>query len=146
MVAEDWKQTGKMANHDDLATALQACETELLRDQRCYDVVYRAGLRVSDARESLLDEDAPMDVRELLVFSTRVDSFICRVTCLHTGQHVLFRSSAYVEHLQPELERLLNAHAPVDAVIAFIWKARTKHSNSSNESSCSTSQHHLQSH
>ncbi|CAI5723171.1 hypothetical protein KXD40_000575 [Peronospora effusa] len=122
MIAEDLKQKGMENKDDDMETALQTCETELLRDQRCYDVVYRAGLRVSDARESLLDEGAPMDVRELLTFSTRADSFICRITCLHNGKHVFFSSSEYVEHLQVELERLLNEDSPVDAVINFIWK------------------------
>ncbi|CAH0480456.1 unnamed protein product [Peronospora belbahrii] len=126
IVAEDSKSTMADRN-DDMETALQACEKELLRDQRCCDVVYRAGARVSDVRESLLDVGAPMDVRELLIVSTRVDSFICRVTCVHDGKHVLFISSEYIEHLQAELERFLYEDTPVDAVISFIWKALKAH-------------------
>lgn len=122
MVAEDSKETQgtTVADGDD---ALQSFETELLRDQRCYDVVYRAGVRVSDARESLLDESAPVDVRELLSFSTRSESFVCRVTCLHDGKRVLFSSSKFVENLQTELERLVNEANTVNAVISFIWNA-----------------------
>ncbi|CAI5715477.1 unnamed protein product [Peronospora destructor] len=96
MIVDDLKQT-RMDKDDDMETALQACKTELLRDQRCYDVVYRAGLRASDVRESLLDEGAPMD-------------------------YVLFSSSEYVNRLQTELERLLNEDSPVDAVINYTWK------------------------
>ncbi|CAI5708413.1 unnamed protein product [Hyaloperonospora brassicae] len=102
---------------------LQSCEAVLAREQRCYDVVYRAGARRLDDRESLLDVSAPAaDIRELLSFSTRsADGRVCRVTCWHDGRRVLCSASEYVKGLQAELDRLLSNAVPVDAVISFIW-------------------------
>ncbi|KAK1939240.1 hypothetical protein P3T76_008624 [Phytophthora citrophthora] len=50
---------------DDVDAALQACEDVLGQDQRVFDVVYRDGPRVADARESMLDEQAPLDAHEV---------------------------------------------------------------------------------
>ncbi|KAF1789759.1 hypothetical protein GQ600_2552 [Phytophthora cactorum] len=107
MVAEDAKTQQVAVDGDDVETAMQSLEKMLSRDQRCYDVVYREGARVTDARESLLDEGASTVVRELLSFSSRHESFICRVTCVHDGKRVLLSSTVYIENLQTELERLL---------------------------------------
>ncbi|KAG7379806.1 hypothetical protein PHYPSEUDO_008102 [Phytophthora pseudosyringae] len=126
VVAEDAKtQRAEVDDDDDVATAMQFCEATLLRDTRCYDVVYRAGVRVADAREWLLDESAPVDVREALSFSTRCESVVCRVTCVHDGTRVLFSATQHVDNLQTELGRLLNDEetGSADAVIRFLWTA-----------------------
>ncbi|KAG3110111.1 hypothetical protein PI124_g10956 [Phytophthora idaei] len=121
MVAEDAKTQQVAVDGDDVETAMQSLEKMLSRDQRCYAVVYREGARVTDARESLLDEGASTVVRELLSFSSRHESFICRVTCVHDGKRVLFSSTVYIENLQTELERLLTEENNVHAAITFIW-------------------------
>ncbi|KAL3666222.1 hypothetical protein V7S43_009007 [Phytophthora oleae] len=115
------------AQADDVDTALQACEDVLgQEDQRIFDVVYRDGARVADAREILLDEKASLDVREVLSFSTRSNSFIFRVTCVHNGKQVLFNSSLYVDNLQSEMQRLLNEKRSIDVVMDFIWSTTNK--------------------
>ncbi|KAF4320428.1 hypothetical protein G195_006318 [Phytophthora kernoviae 00238/432] len=127
IVAQDQKtQRIGVTTGDDLETALQACDATLSRDQQCYDVVYREGDRVSDTRESLMDGSAdgwPMDVQELLSFSTRSQGFVYRVTCLKSRNRVVFHCSEYVANLQEELERLLSDGSSVDAAITFICNA-----------------------
>ena len=126
MITQDMSQMQQTVDNQFVTSTclLQAMEKTLAREQRCYDVVYRAGARVLDARESLLDENAPADVREVLSFSTRSgEGFICRVTCLHDGHLVLFSASEYVEGLQTELDRLLSKGMSIDKVVSFIWTA-----------------------
>ncbi|ETM32185.1 hypothetical protein L914_20371 [Phytophthora nicotianae] len=107
-------------DRNDVESAKQSLEKVFSRDQRCYDVVYREGARVTDARDSLLDDNASINVKEVLSFSTRHENFMCRVTCVHDGKRVLFNSTLYIEGLQTELERLLIEQSSIDAVITII--------------------------
>ncbi|KAF4045755.1 hypothetical protein GN244_ATG01929 [Phytophthora infestans] len=111
--------------NDDAETAMQSLENVLSRGQRCYDIVYREGARVMDARERLLEDCAPINVREVLSFSTRHESFICRITCVHDGMGIKFSSTLHMENLQPELEQLLTEERSVSAAIFLIWNSLT---------------------
>ncbi|KAJ8508769.1 hypothetical protein ON010_g18838 [Phytophthora cinnamomi] len=125
LVAEDCKtpQVG-----DDIDSALQACVRALGQDKSCFDVVYRQGARVADAREALLDESAPMDVRELLSFSTRSNGFICRVTYVNDGKQIAVNCSEWIDNLQTHLQLLVSQEAtPVSAAISFIHNALQQH-------------------
>ncbi|KAH7492599.1 uncharacterized protein KRP23_1504 [Phytophthora ramorum] len=106
LVAED-----EVANAD--------VESVLTRHKRCFDVMYREGLRVADARDSLLEE-APTAVKQVLSFSTTVHGCICRVTCVNDGNCVTFTSSLYVENLQPTLLNLLDTNQSVISALTFL--------------------------
>jgi hypothetical protein len=122
MVAEDIGTQGG-ADADDAEAAMRAYEAALIRDRRCFDVVYRDGVRVTDARDGLLDAGAPTDAKEVLSFSTRAGAAVFRVTCVNDGERVLFSSSLFVENLQTELERLLLERNPADAAVTFTCSA-----------------------
>ncbi|KAK1934982.1 hypothetical protein P3T76_010748 [Phytophthora citrophthora] len=111
---------------DDVDAALQACEDVLGQDQRVFDVVYRDGPRVADAREIMLDEQAPLDAREVMSFSTCSNGFIFRITCVHDGKQVQFNSSLYIDNLQAEMQRLLDETSSIEAVINFIWNSANR--------------------
>lgn len=118
LVTEDCKT---LHNGDDIDSALQACEAALAQDKKCFDVVYRQGVRVADVRDALLDESAPMDVRELLSFSTRWSSgFVCRVTCVNDGKQVAVDCNHNVSSLQTQLQFLLATAKPVSDAVAYI--------------------------
>lgn len=104
---------------DNVASALRACEIALAQDKKCFDVVYRHGARVADAQDALLDEDAPINVRELLSFSTGCNGLVCRVTCVNDGKQVAFNCSEFVDNLQTQLQLLLSKD--VSMAISFIY-------------------------
>ncbi|KAE8901343.1 hypothetical protein PF005_g7491 [Phytophthora fragariae] len=118
LVAEDCKT---FRNGYDIDSALQACEAALAQDKKCFDVVYRQGVRVADVRDALLDESAPMDVRELLSFSIRCNSgFVCRVTCVNDGKLVAIDCNHNVPNLQTQLQLLQATAKPVSDAVAYI--------------------------
>ncbi|KAG1692767.1 hypothetical protein DVH05_024382 [Phytophthora capsici] len=112
---------------DNVDAALLACDLVLNQDQRVFDVVYRHGMQVGDARDILLDEKAPLAVDEVLSFSTCSKCLIVRITCVRNGMQVHFNSSLYVDNLQAELQRLMDEKSSIETVINFVSKAANRY-------------------